>query len=93
MLSETRNVASATGVKKKLTEDPGIRKMLEDANQVDIELYSYIRNTYFTKQQERAAENFERTGVRPARDRYQASRLYTNAIYRPAVKIARKLST
>jgi len=87
---ETRNVAPSVSVKKKLTDDPGIRRLIEDATSADQVLYEYVKNEYFPAQTERAKElGKDYSGPMP--DRYQASRNYTNFVYRPALKIKRAL--
>jgi hypothetical protein len=91
-LSERRNVAPATNIKKKLTEDSGIRKMLEEANSVDMEFYSHIRETLFPAQHATAEQLLIETGEHLTPDRYRASRIFTNLVYRPAVKLARQFS-
>ncbi len=87
---ERRNVAPNTSVKKKLTDDPEIRRMIEDATQADRAVYDYVKNELFptqTRRAEKQAKNYP--GSMP--DRYQASRHFTNLVYRPAVKIKRAL--
>ena len=86
---ERRNTAPDTTVKKQLLDDPALRGAIEEATQADRALYNYVRDEFFPAQQERARQlTGDRPLVEPA-DRYQASRMFTNLVYRPAVKIKR----
>lgn len=88
---ERKNTAPDTTVKKQLLEDADLRGAIEEATQADMALYKYVCEEFFPAQQERARELSGDTPLQEPPDRYQASRMFTNLAYRPAVKIKRAL--
>ena len=87
---EKRNVAPDNSIKRKLVDDPATRRLIEEATKADRELYNRVRDELFPVQLERAAAIARDRGPRVAPDRYRASRLFTNFVYRPAVKLKRR---
>lgn len=88
---EKKNVAPDASVKKRLLNDPGTRRMMEEANAADIELYEKVRAEIFPAQAEKARAMSPDQSPGKPRDRYLESRLFTNLAYRPAVKLQRAL--
>jgi hypothetical protein len=87
---EKRNISAQTSTKKKLLDDPSIRKLIEAATEADRVLYEKVHSTIFPAQLEEARQLTAGKLHRNPPDRYQAGRYYTNIIYRPAVKLNRK---
>ena len=88
---EKRNVAPDSSIKDKILKDPGSRRLMQEANAADIELYERVRDELLPEQTERAKAAAEMASRKPFRNRYLDSRIFTNIAYRPAVKLRRSL--
>ena len=89
---EKRNVTANVSTKNRLLDAPKSRALIEEATQADRQLYTYLKDEFFPAQQQRADAARARHGSRDhTGDHYLASRLYSNLVYRRAVKISRML--
>ncbi|MFT7643661.1 MAG: hypothetical protein ACI9G1_005427, partial [Pirellulaceae bacterium] len=89
------NVAENSQVKDRLILNPETRRILEDANAADLELYDHVRNVVFPRQEEEygarlipavrmfRAENSPAIAV----GRRFSGALIRHAIYRPLVRL------
>jgi hypothetical protein len=82
-------VAPDNDLKQRILEDPGSRRLLEEANRVDPELYAWVRDVFHPAQHERAGELTHPGPVEIGETpwRYQACRAFNNAVYKQAVKL------
>jgi hypothetical protein len=82
-------VAPDNAVKQRILEDPGSRRLLEEANAVDQELYAWVRDVFYPSQRESAGELTHPGPVEINETpwRYQVCRAFNNAVYKQAVKL------
>ncbi|MES1948391.1 hypothetical protein C84B14_13614 [Salinisphaera sp. C84B14] len=85
------NTASSNDIRDAVLADPETRQALEDANQLDVQLYRYARDVVYPRQLERMDIDMEKlTGaVKPAWPRYNMRyatyKVYRHAVYKPAL--------
>jgi hypothetical protein len=83
------NIAPSLAVKNQLLDDPSLRGLIEEATQADQKLYDRVSQEIFPAQQELAAVKSAENADKPEPDHYLASRMYTNLVYRPSIKLMR----
>ena len=84
-------VARDNTVKDGVLGDPGIRRLIAEANAADLELWEWVRKTYYPRLRDQSSIDFDAEYVRlePLADRprrYQACRFWNNAIYKQALR-------
>ena len=82
-------VAPDNVVARRILEDPGSRRLLEQANRVDAELYAWVRDVFHPTQRERAGTLTQPAPVEISETpwRYRICRAYNNVVYKQAVKL------
>lgn len=91
------HVAKDNTAKKEVLEDPATRRLLEESNALDVELYEFVRDVIYPAQLEKAGlgditvheKDFEPDSY-PLR--YKLTRGYNNAIYKSLINLRRYFS-
>ncbi len=94
---ERRHVAKDNAAKKEVLENPESRRLLEECNALDTELYEFVRDVIYPAQLERAGlRDIEIDEERFERDfypiKYKFTRGYNQAVYRSLMKLRRRFA-
>jgi len=91
------HVAKDITAKKEVLENPVTRRLLEESNALDLELYEYVRDIIYPAQLEKAGladlkvdEKDHHQDSYPFR--YKLTRGYNNAVYKSLIKLRRYFS-
>lgn len=94
---ERRHVAKDNAAKKQVLENPDTRRLLEESNVLDLELYEFVRDVIYPAQLKRAGlENSEVDEKQLEQDfypiKYKFTRGYNQAVYRSLMKLRRRFA-
>ena len=84
---EKKNIAPDSTVKKQLLNDGEYLGLIEEATVIDKQLYDWVNDEYFPELSDIASRRSGNENIFTDKDRYRASRMYTNLIYRPSLKV------
>jgi hypothetical protein len=89
---EKRNISQSSSVKNQLLDDTELRGLIEEATEADQTLYQRVLNEIFPAQIELAVKLATESSSTRQPEHYFASRMYTNMVYRPSVKLLKKFT-
>jgi hypothetical protein len=87
----TQNVAPDNSIRDAIRSDPVRLRLAEEANELDRRLHAYVVERLYPRYKAEAEALPERSDDRGRRNKRTLNRVYRNAFYLPALKLARAL--